>query len=121
MIIIHDMLAFIGGILFGATIILTPSFGHYLYPTMLRLFGLHDKSAGSFSRGSIAALLWVAPLAIVFLLVIAIHKLSQIAFPSSDPHLFRRVMAWGMGLGLIGGLLIWRYVAMSNKTKDGDL
>ncbi|MBX3371553.1 MAG: hypothetical protein KF793_14285 [Nitrospira sp.] len=114
--IIHDILAFIGGVIFSMTIILTPSIEHYMYPKLLGVLESHGKRTGSFSRGSIAALLWVAPLAIVFLLVIVIHKLSQIAFPSTDPHLFRRVMAWGMGLGLIGGLLIWRYMLMADDT-----
>lgn len=112
---VSDILAFIGGTLFSMTVILTPSIGQYLYPKMLRLLESHGKHAGSLSRGIVATFLWVMPVAFGVVLLIVIHKLAQIVFPSSDLHHFRRVMAWGMGLGLIGGLLIGRYVAKANN------
>ncbi len=88
---------------------------------MLRLVEAHGSRAGSFSRGSIALLLWATPVALAFACVVGIQKFLGIAFPSSDPHLFKRVMTWGMVSGLIGGLVIWRYVTTPNKTKDADL
>jgi hypothetical protein len=118
---VSDMLGFMGGILFSMTVILTPSMGHYLYPKMLKLLEQYGKPAGSLSRGIIAALLWVMPVALGVVLLILLHNLARSVLPTFDPHHFRRVMVWGMGLGLIGGLLIARHVAMSYKTKDGAL
>ena len=102
-------MAWIWGFLFALTVFVTPLLGSYLYPKALQWLEAKEKHLGSLSRGLLAGFLWVMPVLVMVFTLIGIHEIAQLLLPFSGAQLSRRGMAWGMGAGLIGGVVIWRY------------
>lgn len=109
--IVYLAIACLGGFLFAMTVFLTPLLGSYLYPKTLQWWEARGKHPGSLSRGLLAGVFWIAPVLIVFSAFIGLLGLARWVLPFPDAQLSKQAMVWGMGGGVISGVVVWRVIA----------
>ena len=105
------------GFFFALTVFLTPLLGSYLYSKALQWWEARGTPLGSLRRELLAGLFWITPVMMVFCAFIGFLGFARWVLPFPDAQLSKRAMAWGMGAGLIGGVVIVRYVTRRQSGK----
>ena len=105
------------GFIFASTAFLTPFLGSYLYPNTLQWLEAKGTHLGPVSRWILAGLLWVTPGLIVFIVFNVILAVMRSILPLPETPLSKQAIAWGMGAGLITGVVVDRYVTRRELRK----